>query len=63
VAKRIRNDNPDVGIESAYSVLLQRVPTENERRLGREFLLAAGADGWEQYAKVLLSSNEFAYVD
>jgi hypothetical protein len=63
VAKRIRNDNPDLGIQTAYSVLLQRAPTENERRLGREFLRAAGADGWEQYAKVLLSSNEFAYVD
>ena len=29
----------------------------------REFLKRAGKDGWKQYAQVLLSSNEFAYVD
>ena len=30
---------------------------------GRAFLQQAGEDKWKQYAWVLLSSNEFAYVD
>jgi hypothetical protein len=63
LAKRIRNDNLDLGIDTVYSFLLQRRPSDNERRLGREFLRSAGANGWKEYAKVLLSSNEFAYVD
>lgn len=63
VAKQIRNDDVDRGVDAAYGLLLQRKASENERRLGREFLKQAGADGWKEYAKVLLSSNEFTYVD
>ena len=37
--------------------------SEQERLLGRAFLKGAGDTRWNQYAKVLLSSNEFAYVD
>lgn len=63
VAKQIKNDDVDKGIDAAYSLLLQRKASDNERRLGREFLKQTGTDGWKEYAKVLLSSNEFTYVD
>jgi hypothetical protein len=54
MARRVNN------IEDAYGVVFQRAPTERERQLGRDFLDSAD---WPQYAWVLLSSNEFAYVD
>ncbi len=63
LAKRIENKNLDTGIESAYRLLLQREPTGHERQLGRDFLGEGGAELWTEYARVLLSSNEFAYVD
>ncbi len=48
------------GIDFAYSLLFQRKPTDDERRLNTEFLRDAG---WKQLAQVLLSSNEFLFVD
>jgi cytochrome c553 len=63
LARRIENENVEKGIETAYRLLLQRTPTAHERQLGRDFLEEGGADLWNQYARVLLSSNEFAYVD
>jgi hypothetical protein len=48
-------------IERAYAQLLQRPPTEDERRLGLGFL--AGGGSWDRYAQVLLTSNEFLYLD
>ncbi len=63
LAKRIRKRRGDKGIDAAYQLLFQRPPTEQERLLGRAFLKGAGDTRWNQYAKVLLSSNEFAYVD
>jgi len=47
-------------IEFAYSLLFQRKPTDEERRLNLEFLRDGG---WKQLAQVLLSSNEFLFVD
>jgi cytochrome c553 len=63
LAKRFENPVADDGITAAYRLLLYREPSENERRLGREFLAASGGNPWQLYAQVLLSSNEFAYVD
>ena len=38
--------------------------SEPEVRLGVQFLAAAGSpDAWEKYAQVLLSANEFAFID
>jgi cytochrome c553 len=59
----------DVGrIRNAFLLLYGRPATERELRLGLAFL--AGADArregltrWERYAQVLLSANEFLYVD
>jgi hypothetical protein len=59
-------------IEHAFRLVFGRRPTKDEIRLGREFLAhasenAAGKDGslgpWDQYAQVLLSANEFLFVD
>ncbi len=56
-------------IRRAYQLLFNRAPTREQLRLGLEFL-AAGAPAtaipdelWQQYAQVLLGSNEFLYVD
>jgi hypothetical protein len=53
-------------IGRAYRMLYGRAPTPDEVRLGREFL--AEPEGWamsrwEEYAQVLLASNEALYVD
>jgi hypothetical protein len=48
-------------IGQLYRVLFGRPPTADERDLGRTFV--AGGGSWENYAQVLLLSNEFAFVD
>ena len=48
------------GVPFAYALLFQREPTAEELRLNLEFLREAG---WKQLAQVLLSSNEFLFVD
>ena len=63
VAKRVSQRNREKGIVAAYRLLLQRNPTPREQTLGQAFLRQGGANRWAQYAQVLLSSNEFAYVD
>jgi mono/diheme cytochrome c family protein len=55
-------------IRRAYSLLCGRKPTEQETRLGLDFLaakikLGAKLTRWEQYAQALLASNEFMFVD
>jgi mono/diheme cytochrome c family protein len=54
-------------IRRAFPLLYGRPVTPEELQLGLAFLHAAPAkDGlshWEQYAQVLLSANEFLYVD
>jgi hypothetical protein len=63
LGKRIERQNEDEGIAVAYQTLFRRPPSEHERQLGRGFLERTHEDRWKQYAWVLLSSNEFAYVD
>jgi cytochrome c553 len=63
LGKRIANDNPDHAIAEAYRLLFHRAPTTAELSLARGFVANAGANPWPRYAWVLLSSNEFAYVD
>ena len=60
---RIDGKSADEAITAAYRILWQRPPTESERRLGRAFVQGGDSGMWKQYAQVLLSSNEFAYVD
>jgi cytochrome c553 len=61
-------------IRHAFMLLYGRPPTDREAKLGLDFLAESKADTapsqhkdplsrWAQYAQVLLSANEFMYVD
>ena len=53
-------------IERAYQLLFGRAPLPYESRRGVDFLNGATGDAslaWQQYAQMLLSSNEFSFVD
>jgi hypothetical protein len=55
-------------IQHAYRLLFGRVPTPEEAKIGRAFVetktgAAQGPSRWQQYAQVLLSSNEFMHVE
>jgi hypothetical protein len=63
LAARITGKSTDEKIAAVYRRLWQRPPSESERRLGRAFVEGGGSGVWKEYAQVLLSSNEFAYVD
>jgi hypothetical protein len=47
-------------VDAAYRIVFGRAAREEERTLGDEF---QRENGWKQYAQVLLSSNEFLFVD
>jgi len=49
-------------IESLYERLFQRPPTPQEKRLAQQFLQQS-SNNWSQYAQVLMSSNEFLFVN
>ncbi len=54
-------------IANAYQLLFAREPDDSERSLAANFLLRSssspGTTRWEQYAQILLISNEMLYVD
>lgn len=53
-------------IQRAFVLAYSRYPSEKEIQIGLKFLAANGsskATAWEKYAQVLLSANEFAFVD
>jgi hypothetical protein len=51
-------------VDSLYRFALGRKPTAKEAVLAGEFVAAAGGEAaWVQLAQVLLSSNEFAFID
>jgi hypothetical protein len=65
-------ETDDRRIEKAFLLVYGRRPTKEEVQLGQEFLARAnetpGGQGgslsrWDQYAQVLLSANEFLFVD
>jgi hypothetical protein len=70
LVERLRKEVPDDNdeqIDRAYWLVYGRPPTEVELRLGREFVDDSRADNklaaWQQYAHVLLASNELLFVD
>lgn len=70
LVERLRGDCGDddtLRIERAYRLLYSRAPTENEIRLGLEFLGKTQGDdrqtAWQQYAHVLMASNELLFVE
>jgi cytochrome c553 len=65
---RLQSAAPDDAgrVRRAFLLLYGRPATEPELRLGLAFLHGnpdGGLSRWEQYAQVLLSTNEFLYVD
>jgi len=52
----------DQRITATYRLVLQRDPTPEERKLGHEFI-GKNAGAWPEYTQVLLSSNEFTYLN
>jgi hypothetical protein len=50
-------------VDQAYKILFQRVPTPQEKKLGLDFIHANGDKAWPEYAQVLMTSNEFEFVE
>ena len=69
LAARLAADAPEsdeARIGRAYGLLFGRAPAKDEMRLAIEFLQepeSAAMSRWEQYAQILLASNEALYVD
>ncbi|MHC5536841.1 DUF1549 and DUF1553 domain-containing protein, partial [Singulisphaera rosea] len=55
--------NDEERIRQAFSLLYGRPPSELEIQLGNRLVSSGISDAWEKYAQILLSSNEFAFVD
>jgi hypothetical protein len=47
-------------VRQAYRILYGRAPSDEELKLGQAF---AQKSGWKEYARVLLNSNEFEWVN
>jgi hypothetical protein len=68
-ARLAEGEKDDAGrIHAAFGLLYGRPPNDREVQLGLTFLGGTGApqgglSRWEQYAQVLLATNEFLYVD
>ncbi|MES1256972.1 MAG: hypothetical protein ABUS51_01025, partial [Acidobacteriota bacterium] len=65
VAGRLEGDDAR-RIDEAYRLILQRTPTAGEKKLGLAFVGGhGGAAGqvWAEYTQVLLTSNEFQFLD
>jgi hypothetical protein len=70
LARRLQQEGSVEGrVRRAYVLLFGRAATDKEVKLAREFL-TTGKSGdavpetvWQQYAQVLLGSNEFLFVD
>jgi hypothetical protein len=52
----------DQRIRATYRLVLQRDPTPEERKLAHEFI-GGNANPWAEYTQVLISSNEFTYLN
>jgi Protein of unknown function (DUF1553) len=59
LSQRLSGDAPE-RVRQAYRLLFGRAPSEEESRLGVAF---AAKSGWIEYARVLLNSNEFEWVN
>ncbi len=66
LVKRVKTEAPRASeerIRRMYLFLYGRPPTEAQLRLGLEFIAPETDAVWQQYAQVLLGSNEFLFVD
>ena len=69
LAKRVTanpKESERARVEQAYALLFAREPEREEMKLALDFLRepeSTGMTRWEQYAHMLLASNEMLYVD
>ena len=63
------SEDPQTRIERGYALLYNRVPTEEELKIGLTFVSSVQTQGpadkidkWVQYCQVLLSSNELMFI-
>ena len=63
IAARLQGDETAAKIDQAYRLFYQRKPTPDEKKAGLEYIRDAGPTSWPFYMQVLLSSNEFEFVD
>jgi hypothetical protein len=67
LAARLAREEPGGGeprIRRLYALALARPPSAAEMDLGRQLLAPDGdIDPWERYCQIILSSNEFLYID
>jgi hypothetical protein len=61
LAANLTGNDDETRLREAYQRLFQREPTARERALGLDYLRGGGS--WAAYAQVLLTSNEFLYLD
>jgi len=64
LSDRLHEEAPEdaARIERAYQLLFGRPPSAYEKERGTAFL-SGSSPAWQQYAQMLLSSNEFSFVD
>ena len=62
LASRSKSKDPDIAkrVDRLYRLALRREATEDERALGTAFV---NDRGWDQFAQVLLMTNELMFVD
>ncbi len=66
LAKRLDDENmagAEQRVHRIYQLLFQRAPTASEKDRGLSFIATGGASAWADYARILLSSDEFLYVE
>ena len=62
LASRAIASTDDERIAAIYRLVLQRNPTPEERKVAHEFI-GGNANAWPEFTQVLLSSNEFTYLN
>ena len=61
-AARLQGDDA-ARVDQAYRLFYQRMPTQDEKKLALDYVKSAGPLAWPLYLQVLISSNEFEFVD
>ena len=63
VAREASATNPRERIRRLYEITLGRPPVDEEIDVGLKFLGEGKDEGWVRYCQLILSTNEFLYVD
>jgi hypothetical protein len=63
LAKRASASDSLERVRALYGAVFQREPTDDEMKLALEFTAVPDSKRWEQFAQVLLLTNEFLFVD